>query len=229
MTIRNFALTSGLVIALILPRLGAADAQQKPAQGPGSEGPGVETAKNEVASSTGNTDELRPGDRIRFQVVEGDDPATELVVNAAGLIDVPYLGPARVAGHSIQDVAVAIKTELEKGYFVTATVRLLLIERPGKSSVRGRVYLSGQVRRIGAFEIDRADNNTVGKIILAAGGLTDFADAKKIKIVRVSPTNGEPTTQVVDLREVIEKGRIDKDVPIYDGDFVIVDARLVNW
>jgi protein involved in polysaccharide export with SLBB domain len=103
------------------------------------------------------------------------------------------------------------------------------LQRPGKSSVRGRVYLSGQIRRIGAFEIDRAEANTVGKVILAAGGLTDFADARKIKIVRVSPNNGEPTTQIVDLREVIEKGRIDKDVPIYDGDFVIVDARLVNW
>jgi protein involved in polysaccharide export with SLBB domain len=216
-------------VALGLPHLAATESNPQTAGATGFETAGTSPAATEVASSTGNTDELRPGDRLRFQVVEGDDPPSELLVNAAGLIDIPYLGPALVAGRSIANVAGAIKRELEKGYFVTATVRLLLIERPGKSSVRGRVYLSGQVRRIGAFEIDRADANTVGKIILAAGGLTDFADAKKIKIVRVSPTNGEPTTQIVDLREVIERGRIDKDVPIYDGDFVIVDARLVNW
>jgi len=226
---RALALLGALLCILCAATLAAAESAPKSAQTSGTEEPSANAPKQEVASSTGNTDELRPGDRLRFQVVEGDEPASELVVNAAGLIDIPYLGPAIVAGHSIQDVAGAIKRELEKGFFVTATVRLLLIERPGKSSVRGRVYLSGQVRRIGAFEIDRAEANTVGKVILAAGGLTDFADARKIKIVRVSPTNGEPATQIVDLKEVIEKGRIDKDVPIYDGDFVIVDARLVNW
>lgn len=211
------------------PRLVAGEVPSRNPAAAAMEESGNSAGRNEIASSTGNADELRPGDRLRFQVVEGEEPAVELVVNAAGLLDIPYLGPALVVGQSIQNVSAAIKRELEKGYFVTATVRLLLTERPGKSSVRGRVYLSGQVRRIGAFEIDRAEANTVGKVILAAGGLTDFADARKIKIVRVSLTNGEPTTQIVDLREVIEKGRIDKDVPIYDGDFVIVDARLVNW
>lgn len=228
----NFRLLTFTVLVFVVPpgsRLCAAEGPTLPAGPANADDVGSAMGRNEVASSTGNADELRPGDRLRFQVVEADEPAVELVVNAAGLLDIPYLGPALVAGQSIRAVAATIKRDLEKGYFVHATVRLLLTERPGKSSVRGRVYLSGQVRRIGAFEIDRADANTVGKVILAAGGLTDFADTKKIKIVRISPTNGEPTTLVVDLREVIEKGRIDKDVPIYDGDFVIVDARLVNW
>lgn len=229
MKIQLSALSIALVLGLGPVRLAAAESSPQAARKGGAEESATAAPRNEVASSTGNADELRPGDRVRFQVVEGDEPATELVVNAAGLLDVPYLGPAPVSGLPIAEVAASIKRELEKGFFVRATVRLLLIERPGKSSVRGRVYLSGQIKKIGAFEIDRAEANTVGKVILAAGGLTDFADARKIKIVRVSPTNGEPTTQVVDLREVIEKGRIDKDVPIYDGDFVIVDARLVNW
>ncbi len=228
MTLRLFAFLFAL-IAAAWPRLLAADVPDQASAAAGTDVISAAAARTETASSTGNADELRPGDRLRFQVAEADEPAVELVVNAAGLLDIPYLGPALVAGQSIRAVAAAIKRDLEKGYFVTATVRLLLTERPGKSSVRGRVYLSGQVRRIGAFEIDRAEANTVGKVILAAGGLTDFADTRKIKIVRVSPTNGEPTTLVVDLREVIEKGRIDKDVPVYDGDFVIVDARLVNW
>lgn len=229
MTIRLPALAAALLLVLGLPLVTAGEPATKAAQRNEPEETGTTAGKNEVASPTGDTEALRPGDRLRFQVVEGDEPAVELVVNAAGLIDIPYLGPAVVSGQPIAEVAAAIKRDLEKGFFVTATVRLLLIERPGKSSVRGRVYLSGQIRRIGAFEIDRAEANTLGKVILAAGGLTDFADARKIKIVRISPNNGEPTTQTVDLKEVIEKGRIDKDVPIYDGDFVIVDARLVNW
>jgi hypothetical protein len=36
-------------------------------------------------------------------------------------------------------------------------------------------------------------------------------------------------TLTVDLEEVLKKGRIDRDVPLLDGDFVIADAKLVNW
>ena len=110
-----------------------------------------------------------------------------------------------------------------------ATVRLLLIDRPEKSSSRGRVYLAGQMRKIGVVEIDLSERNTVGRVILASGGLSDFADAKRIRIVRKSAGGGDLETLTVDLEEVLKKGRIDRDVPLFDGDFVIADSKLVNW
>jgi protein involved in polysaccharide export with SLBB domain len=33
----------------------------------------------------------------------------------------------------------------------------------------------------------------------------------------------------VDLDEILQKGRIDKDIALIDGDFIIADAKLVNW
>jgi hypothetical protein len=68
----------------------------------------------------------------------------------------------------------------------------------------------------------------VGKVILTNGGLSDFADARKIKIYRTTAA-GQVQSLVVDLHEVLEKGRIDLDVPIYDGDLVVVGSKLVNW
>jgi protein involved in polysaccharide export with SLBB domain len=108
-------------------------------------------------------------------------------------------------------------------------VRLLLVERPEKSSSRGRVYLAGQMRKIGVVEIDLSERNTVGRVILANGGLSDFADARRIRIIRKMAGGEQLETITVDLEEVLKKGRIDRDIPLLDGDFVIADAKLVNW
>lgn len=172
---------------------------------------------------------LRPGDRLRFSVLEDPDAAAELVVNTAGKIDLPLLGLWQVAGKSVEEVTQETRVALEADYLVKASVRLLLVDRPERSMNRGRVFLAGQMRKVGVVDIDLSEKNTVGRVILANGGLADFADAKRIKIVRKSAQGGSLETLTVDLEEVLKKGRIDRDLPLLDGDFVIADAKLLNW
>ena len=172
---------------------------------------------------------LRPGDRLRFSVQEDPEATAEIVVNASGKGDFPLLGLWAVAGRTVEQIAAEARTALEAEFLVRATVRLLLVERPEKSSSRGRVYLAGQMRKIGVVEIDLSESNTAGRVILASGGLSDFADAKRIRIVRKVAGRADLETLTVDLEEVLKKGRIDRDVPLLDGDFVIADAKLVNW
>lgn len=172
---------------------------------------------------------LRAGDRLRFSVLEDPDAAAELVVNTSGKIDLPLLGLWLVSGKTVEEVTQETRKALENDYLVKASVRLLLVDRPERSMSRGRVFLAGQMRKVGVVEIDLSEKNTVGRIILANGGLSDFADAKRIKIVRKSAQGGTLETLTVDLEEVLKKGRIDRDVPLLDGDFVIADAKLINW
>lgn len=189
---------------------------------------GVEDAARPAAGPSGDPP-LRPGDRLRFSVQEDPDATAEIVVNASGKGDFPLLGLWAVAGKTVDQIAAETRAALEAEYLVRATVRLLLVDRPEKSSSRGRVYLAGQMRKIGVVEIDLSDRNTVGRVILASGGLSDFADARKIRIVRKVAGRDDLETLTVDLEEVLKKGRIDRDVPLVDGDFVIADAKLVNW
>ena len=49
-----------------------------------------------------------------------------------------------------------------------------------------------------------------------------------MKIFRSKP-DGTIETRIVDLQAVLEKGRIDKDEPIMDGDLIVVDSKIVNW
>jgi polysaccharide export outer membrane protein len=172
---------------------------------------------------------LRPGDRLRFSVLEDPEAVADLVVNAGGRIDLPLLGLWTVAGKTVDQVTAETRQALEAEYLVRATVRLLLVERPDRSISRGRIFLAGQMRKVGVVEIDLTEPNTVGRVILANGGLADFADARRIKIIRRAADGGQVQTLTVDLEEVLKKGRIDRDVPVLDGDFVIADAKLVNW
>jgi polysaccharide export outer membrane protein len=182
-----------------------------------------------VAADPAPAVELRVGDRLRFAVTEDPETGGDVVVNASGMIDLPLLGLRPAAGRTLEQLTTEVRTALEADYFVRATVRLSLIDRPERAANRGRIFLAGQMRRIGVVEIDLNEKNTVGRVILANGGLGDFADARHIKIVRKSGPAGELETLTVDLEEVLKKGRIDRDVPLLDGDFVLADAKLINW
>lgn len=174
--------------------------------------------------------EARPlavGDRLRYQVVEDGDNPVELAISNTGMVDVPYYGPMKAAGRLPPDLVAAIKAELEAKLYITATVRLEVLAFSQGAVNRGRVHLSGQVRRVGPVEIDLSEKPTLGQTILAAGGLADFADPRNVRIIRREGT--ETRTIKVDLREVLSRGRIDKDVQLLDGDFIIVDEKMVNW
>ncbi len=170
---------------------------------------------------------LAVGDRLRYQVVEDGDNPVELAISNTGMIDIPYHGPMKAAGRLLPDLVASIKTELEAKFYVSATVRVEVLAFSQRAVNRGRVHLSGQVRRVGPIEIDLSEKPTLGQTILAAGGLADFADFRNVRIIRRE--GNETRTIKVDLREVLKSGRIDKDVELMDGDFIIVDERMVNW
>lgn len=170
---------------------------------------------------------LAVGDRLRYQVLEDGDKPVELAISNTGMVDIPYHGPMKAAGRLVPDLIATIKAELEAKLYVSATVRLEVLAFSQGAVNRGRVHLAGQVRRVGPVEIDLSEKPTLGQTILAAGGLADFADARNVRVIRREGT--ETRTIKVDLREVLNRGRIDKDVELMDGDFVIVDEKMVNW
>lgn len=207
---------SRLFLSLLVFTCAALSAAEKPGSAP-APAPAATPAERLVAV----------GDHLRYQVVEDGDSPVELVVSNTGMIDLPYFGPMQAAGRPLGEFIAAVKTALEKELYVRATVRIQALAYSQGAVNRGRVHLSGQVRRIGPFEIDLSERATLGQTILAAGGLADFGDPRNVRIIR--RIDGETKTITVDLREVLSKGRIDKDVELRDGDFIIVDERMINW
>jgi polysaccharide export outer membrane protein len=96
------------------------------------------------------------------------------------------------------------------------------------AKARGRVYLSGQVRQQGPIDIPPDERFTLSKAILKAGGFADFANHKKIKLVRKGP-NGNAQTTIVDLDAVTVRGELDKDPELQPDDTIIVPEKFVNF
>jgi protein involved in polysaccharide export with SLBB domain len=89
------------------------------------------------------------------------------------------------------------------------------------------VYVSGQVRAQGSIELPPEDRLTVSKAILKAGGFAEFADKRKVKLVRNKP-GGSVETIVVDVDAVLIKGQIDKDPQLQPDDRIIVPQKFIN-
>jgi protein involved in polysaccharide export with SLBB domain len=170
---------------------------------------------------------LVPGDKLSFRVVEDRDQPKPLTVADTGELDVPYVGRINVTGKTCKEVAAELKVLLEKDYYYRATVVLGLDQ---VSRVLGRVYVWGQVRNQGPIEIPANETFTAGKAILRAGGFGDFANKKKVKVVRnAKPEAGGKQDILVNMEAVFDEGKTETDVPLQPDDFIIVPARLINW
>ena len=169
---------------------------------------------------------LRIGDKVSFQILEDRDAPKELVVADSGELDLPYLGRIAAVDKTCKQMAHEIKVQLEKEYYYRASVVLAL---DAANRVLGRVYVWGQVRTQGPIEMAMNENLTAGKSILRAGGFADFANKKKVKVIRPG-TNGA-AKQVFELNmvEILDNGQVEKDVLLQSDDSVIVGSRLINF
>jgi protein involved in polysaccharide export with SLBB domain len=169
---------------------------------------------------------LGVGDRLSIRIVEDREEAREVVVTDSGELDIPYVGRVMAKGKTCKEVALEAKALLEQEYYHKATV-ILAIDL--FSRTRGRVYVVGQVRITGAIEIPSNETFTLSKAILIAGGFTDFADKKKVRLTRRSAKDVSASpSQTVDVQEILEQGRTEKDPELEPDDLVFVPARWLN-
>jgi protein involved in polysaccharide export with SLBB domain len=173
---------------------------------------------------------LEPHDSVSFRIAEDQvdpqEPAEPkiLTVGDSGGVQVPYIGLVPVVGKTCQQVAEGIKQELEEKYYYKATV-LLSLEMKAKS--QGSCYVSGQVRLTGALALSSDEALTLSQAVVRAGGFTDYADKRKVRLTRRGESGTR--TQIVDLIQVIEEGKADKDIILEPGDSVFIPSKLLSF
>ena len=172
------------------------------------------------------TRRLGAGDRLSYRVVEERRNPTPLFVTDSGEVEVPLIGRVHASGLTCKELAQSIKPMLEREYFYKATVIVGLDAVSAKA--RGHVYLSGQVHQQGALEIPPDEHFTLSKAILKAGGFADFANKRKIRLIRKNAAGNMETT-VIDLAAVIDRGQLEKDPELQPDDTIIVPEKFVNF
>jgi polysaccharide export outer membrane protein len=80
-------------------------------------------------------------------------------------------------------------------------------------------YVMGEVKKPGAYQLEQAATAIEG--VALAGGFTDKAAPNRTKIIRTH-RDGRQETLVVDLNEVIKRGRKDRDIPLTANDVIVV-------
>lgn len=170
---------------------------------------------------------LGAGDQVTVEIVEDREGGLPRVVTATGELDVPPLGRVKVAGKTVAEAAGDIKQLLERDYYYHATVRLA-IDRVNTMQVRsGIVYLSGEVKIVGPQEIVSGERLTLSNALLRANGLTEWGNAKKVKLMR--QLNGATQTIEVNYQSIIESGDVKSDPMLQDGDRIFVPKRIFRY
>ena len=196
----------------------------------------IANSTNFVASSMDALDDkhkLASGDRLSYRVIEDQIDTKEplepkvLFVADTGDLEIPFLGRFPAVGKNCKQLAHEIKAALEKDYYYQATV-VIAVELRAKRS--GAVYVVGQVRLTGPVDMPGDEQLTLSKAVLRAGGFTDYADKRHVKVTRkVDADAGASKTFTVDLNEVLEEGKTDKDLLLEPGDTIFVASRLFKF
>jgi protein involved in polysaccharide export with SLBB domain len=173
-----------------------------------------------------NQRKLGPGDKVTYRVVEDKDEPRSLLITDTGELEVPYYGLVRASGKTSLQLAREVKKLLERDLYYQATV-IIAVEVVNKTRVAGRVYVTGQVRNTGSFEIPAGEDFTVTQAIIKAGGFSDFSDKKNVRLIRKTAEGKK--TFVINVVDILKKGNLERDMAVQADDMIVVPESLINY
>jgi polysaccharide export outer membrane protein len=174
---------------------------------------GVVSEKSTAATNTlvnTDPDRLRPGEAIQitFSDLPNPVPPFEGRIKADGTITLMLNQEFVAAGKTVGELEREIRERYVPTYFQNLTVTVKPLER--------FFYVDGQVRMPSRQQY--FGRITVLGAIAAAGGFTDFANQRKVKIIRA-----DGRVEEVDCKRAKEDPSL--DVPVYPGDRIIVPRK----
>jgi len=159
--------------------------------------------------------QIGAGDALTIFVWRNAELTTTVTVRPDGRISVPLIEDLYVEGKSPSDLSREIEAELAT-YIQDPLVTVIVGGFVGT--------FPQQVRIVGEATLPQAilyrANMTVLDVIIATGGLTEFADGNNTTLVRVQ--DDTLTEYRVRLDDLLEDGDISANVALLPGDILIV-------
>jgi polysaccharide export outer membrane protein len=173
-----------------------------------------------VVSAEGGTDKteiykIGPGDSLKVFVWGNPELSSDVTVRPDGLITTPLVEDVRASGMTPTLLARELEKKLSL-YVKNPKVTVTVTHFVGRYNEQVRVV--GQAAKPQA--IPYRENMSVLDVVIAAGGLTEFAAGNRATLVRVE--NGNKTSIKVRLDDLIRDGDISANVDIKPGDVLII-------
>lgn len=153
-----------------------------------------------------------PEDMLEISVWREDALKKEVLVRPDGGISYPLIGDVQAAGKTIGELREEITKRLEK-FIPDAVVSVTVLKAASQ-----RIYVLGKVTKPGEFPVGRSVD--VLQALSMSGGLTQFADANGIRIMR-----REGDRQIVlpfEYARVVRGEKLEQNVLLRPGDVVVV-------
>jgi len=159
-------------------------------------------------------------DVLQVSVWKNENLSVKVPVRPDGKISIPLAGEVMAGGLTPPQVAASIKHKLS-AFIRDPQVTVILTELHSHEYL-SRVRVTGAVRT--PISVSYRQGMTVLDLVLAAGGVTEFASPNGTRLYR--KIKGKVESFRVRLGDILRKGKLSTNLAIEPGDVITVPERL---
>lgn len=167
------------------------------------------------AASDAYSYHIGPGDNVNIVVWRNPELSMSVPVRPDGKISSPLIEDLPALGKDPTTLARDIEKELSK-FIRDPVVTVIVTTFAGPFSEQIRVVGEAAKPQILAYR----QKMTLLDVMIAVGGITDFADGNAASILRVSPEGNKQYS--VRLKDLVKRGDVSANVEMAPGDVLII-------
>ena len=178
---------------------------------------------SEVLATYFDGPKVRPGVALAISITSSGTQgvqAKQYFVDAEGYISMELVGRVKCDGLTLIGLQEKIANAYRE-YYLEPNVTATFVTGGGAVSPWGTVTVLGEVGRPGPVDMPATMDLRVTRALQLAGGASPLADKRRIQVTRCDK-DGRQTKTRVNLIEIGEDGRPDKDMLLKAGDVVWV-------
>jgi len=175
------------------------------------ETPGKEPPKGEIAADS-NQYMIGAEDVLYIHVWKEETITRTVTVRMDGRISMPLIDDIQAAGKTPLQLKEELTRKL-KEFIDNPTASVIVMEANSF-----KVYVSGQVKTPGVYRL--RSETSIAQIISMAGGLTEWANPKKISVIRKE--DGKEKRILVNFKKVIQGDDLSENLILKAGDTIII-------
>jgi polysaccharide export outer membrane protein len=162
---------------------------------------------------------IGPGDTIQVFVWRNPELSVTIPVRPDGMISTPLVEDLVAVGRTPSELARDIERKLSE-YVRSPQVNVIVSNAVGAVN---QIKVVGQVKTPSAIPYHQG--MTILDLVIAVGGLTDFAAGNRAKILR-KDAKGNDVQIKVRLDSLMKSGNLSENVALMPGDVVVVPEAI---
>lgn len=164
--------------------------------------------------------QIGAGDTLQINVWKNEDLSGPSLVRPDGMISLPLIGDIRATSKTTDELAALITEKLTN--FVRTPQVAVIVTNPASADFQRRVRVTGAVNN--PTTIPYRDGMTVMDIVLAAGGMNEFASGNKAVLHRRNSA-GEIVPYAIRLKDIFSRGDMSTNYKLRASDVITVPER----